>query len=108
MRLERYNKFPTTLRNIHVGDIWYAFFPYREEGNFEKLRPVYISYVDENTIKAKMITSNPKKGKLIVIKNKVKKRLLYKDSYLTDNEAILTEDKLYSKIVASNNFDVKE
>ena len=101
MRYKTYDRFPTCKKTVKVGDIWYAYFPFRELGNFEKLRPVYISYVDENTIKAKMITGNSKKGKLIVIKNKVKAKLLYK-------EATLTEDKLYSKIVASNNFEVKE
>lgn len=108
MRLERYNKFPTTKRNIHVGDIWYAFYPYKEEGNFEKLRPVLVSAIKEDKIKVRMITSNPKSGKLIVIKNKVKSRLLYKDSYLTNDDALLTEDKFYSKIVASCNYDVKK
>ena len=108
MRYNSYNKFPTTKKNIHVGDIWYAWFPFREVGNYEKLRPVLISAINNDIIKAKMITSNPKKGKLIVIKNKVKSRLLYKDSYLTNNEATLTEDKLYSKIVANCNYVVKK
>jgi len=108
LRLERYNKFPTTKRNIHVGDIWYAWHPFRELGNYEKLRPVLVSAIKEDKIKVRMITSNPNKGKLIVIKNKVKSRLLYKDSYLTNNDALLTEDKFYSKIVASCNYDVKK
>ena len=55
-----------------------------------------------------MITSNNKKGKLIIIRNKVKSRLLYKDSYLTNNEAILTEDKIYSKIATKNDYEIKE
>lgn len=108
MRLERYNRFPTTQRNIHVGDIWYAYFPFKELGNYEKLRPVLVSAIKEDKIKVRMITSNPTKGKLIVIKNKVKSRLLYKDSYLTNNDAYLTEDKFYSKIVASCNYNVKK
>lgn len=101
-----YNKFPTTNKNIHIGDIWYAWFPFREQGNYEKLRPVLVSAIKEDKIKVRMITSNPKKGKLIVIKNKVKSRLLYKDSYLTNNDAYLTEDKFYSKIIASCNYYV--
>ena len=108
MKYPSYNNFPTTNKTIHVGDIWYAYFPFRELGNYEKLRPVLISSIEEDTIKAKMITSNNKKGKLIIIRNKVKSRLLYKNSYLTNNEAILTEDKIYSKIATKNDYEIKE
>ena len=107
MRLERYNRFPTTKRNIHVGDIWYAFYPFKTPGNYEKLRPVLVSAIEDDKIRVRMITSNSKRGKLIVTKNKVKSRLLYKDSYLTNDDALLTEDKFYSKIVASCNYNVK-
>ena len=108
MRLERYNRFPTTQKNIHVGDIWYAYYPFKTPGNYEKLRPVLVHAIEGDKIRVRMITSNPKRGKLIVIKNKVKSRLLYKDSYLTNDDALLTEDKFYSKIVASCNYDVKK
>ena len=108
MKYPSYNNFPTTNKNIHVGDIWYAWYPFKELGNYEKLRPVLVSDIKDDKIKVRMITSNPSKGKLIVIKNKVKSRLLYKDSYLTNNDALLTEDKLYSKIVASCNYEVKK
>lgn len=108
MKYPSYNNFPTTNKTIHVGDIWYAWYPFKELGNYEKLRPVLVSDIKDDKIKVRMITSNPNKGKLIVIKNKVKSRLLYKDSYLTNNDALLTEDKFYSKIVASCNYDVKK
>lgn len=108
MRYKTYDRFPTCKKNITVGDIWYAWYPFKELGNYEKLRPVLVSAIKEDKIKVRMITSNPTKGKLIVIKNKVKSRLLYKDSYLTNNDALLTEDKFYSKIVASCNYDVKK
>ena len=108
MRYKTYDNFPTTNKTIYVGDIWYAWFPFQQPGNYEKLRPVLVLDIKGDKIKVRMITSNPKKGKLIIIKNKVKSRLLYKDSYLTNNDAYLTEDKFYSKIVASCNYDVKK
>lgn len=90
-----YKDFPVTNKIPKKGDYWMAYFPFQELGNFGKLRPIYIEEINEKneTIIARMITTNSKRG----IKIEDKKHFV-KDSYLTNNKAIITYDKLYRRI----------
>ena len=61
-----YDRFPGTNKEIMVGDIWFAYFPYLDNnnqlmGNMEKIRPVYVKAITESGIKVCYITSNSKK-----------------------------------------------
>jgi len=95
-----YNEFPKTNKTIEIGDIWYAYFPYQELGNMEKLRPVYVKKILDDGILVYMITTNQNKGKLLEIDLSCKNR--YKNmrtSYININKkAILNETKFYSKL----------
>ena len=93
-----YSKAPTCKQDIIVGDIWYASVPFRELGNYEKFRPVYIKEIKDSDIICYKITSKPK-GKLITTTKKVNSKLLYKNSYLTNELVVLKEDKFYSRIM---------
>ena len=90
--MRSYDKFPTTTRQPHIGDVWLAKFPYCEKGNMEKVRPVCIADINDDLVKVRMITTNAKKG-IKIHNNKLKK-----DSYLTNNYANIPIDKLYRKI----------
>jgi len=86
------DKFPTTTRAPQIGDIWVAKFPFSEDGNMEKMRPVRIADVNDDLITVQMITTNAHKGRKIC-SDKFKR-----DSYLTNNYATVSRDKLYRKI----------
>jgi len=91
---KKYNDFPRTKKTPRKNDIWLALFPYETLGNMEKIRPVLIEKVNEDYVIARMITTNPNKGKEIdMIQNK-----LFKKSYLTNYRQKLTYDKLYGRI----------
>lgn len=92
-KITNYDKFPTTNKTINEGDIWLAKFPYKELGNMEKLRPVYIDEILTDKVKVIMITSNKQKGIEINIKSNKNKK-----SYLTNRYAYITTDKIYRKI----------
>ena len=95
-----YNEFPKTTKTIEEGDIWYAWFPYNEKGNMQKLRPVYVKKILNDGILVYMITTNKNKGKLLEIDLSCKNRYRHmKKSYINiNNKRILDETKLYSKL----------
>lgn len=90
--MKSYDKFPTTTRSPQVGDIWLAKFPFCENGNMEKIRPVRIAELGEDFITVQMITTNANKGRRIYSDK------FRRNSYLTNNYANIPQDKLYRKI----------
>ena len=92
-KLIYYDRFPTTTKNIFINDVWLAKFPYFQDGNMEKLRPVLINKIKDNEIVVTMITSKENRGIKINDTN-----IFRKNSYLTEKHAILPIDKLYRKI----------
>lgn len=59
------NSFPKVKREVQVNQVWFALFPYETLGNMEKLRPVLITKVNEDTVECKCITTNATKGRKI-------------------------------------------
>lgn len=105
-RYKSFSKYPTTKDNINIGDIWFAKVPFKELGNYEKFRPVCVKEVKENYILAYKITSKLK-GKKITTTKKVNSKLLYKDSYLTNEVVKLNRDKFYSKIMVEWQYKIE-
>lgn len=94
---KKFQEFPKTTRLIEKGDIWLAYYPYREKGNMEKLRPVYVSEVNEDNIKVYMITTNKNRG--IPLKVNLSNRKEKRQSYLNfNNYSIIKKEKFYIKI----------
>lgn len=83
-----YDVFPKTLKKPLPKETWLAYFPYEEKGNWEKLRPVYVSEINDEEYICQKITSNSKHGK----------RFKETNSYITEDKAKITIDKFYRKI----------
>lgn len=93
------NSFPTVKKEPHRHEVWLALFPYEQLGNMEKLRPVYITSVNEekDTVRCKMITTNPKNARKI--KGKISKsRYWDKECYLKEILMEIPTYKLYGKM----------
>ena len=96
---EYYNSFPKKLANPKPKEVWLALFPYKQLGNMEKIRPVYILNVDHdnNIVQCQKITTNPEfarkiKGKLSNIKP------FNRDSYLNNEKTTIPIYKLFSRL----------
>lgn len=95
----RMSEFPRVKKEPHKHEVWIALFPYETLGNMEKMRPVYITSVDEeeNIVRCKMITTNPKYARKI--KGTLTNCKPYnKDSYLKDKVVEIPIYKLYGKL----------
>lgn len=94
------NKFPSVKKEPQKGQVWFALFPYETLGNMEKLRPVLIEKVKEDTVECKCITTNPKNAKKI--KGKLTHgnhfKFMNKESYVKDKVVEISKSKLYGKI----------
>ena len=89
--------FPRVLKQPHINEVWLALFPYETLGNMEKLRPVLITKVMEDSVKCKKITSNENKG--IKIKGALSTNKTFsKPSYLSNIEMEIPIYKLYGRL----------
>ena len=93
-----YDKFPTTKNIPKKGDIWLVKFPYETKGNIEKVRPVLVSDVKEESYLCRKITSNSSKGKRI---QGFLEKYFNRPSYITKTYKVITIDKFYRRIYAS-------
>lgn len=103
----RMNEFPNVKKEPHKHEVWLALFPYEQLGNMEKMRPVYITSINEEkeTVRCKMITTNPKNAKKI--KGKLSNsRYFNKDSYLKERIEEISIYKLYGRI--KNKIELEE
>lgn len=89
------------IKDVHIGDIWLAKFPYYEGNNYGKLRPVLIKDFDDNNekIKVQMITTRPNnkfytKVKLISF-NLTKYKI---NSYIVDRYKYIPREYLFRRI----------
>lgn len=92
-------EFPKTKKEPHRHEVWIALFPYETLGNMEKMRPVYITSIneEEDKVRCKMITTNPKHARKI--KGTLSKSKPFnKISYLKDKTVEIPIYKLYGKI----------
>lgn len=89
------NEFPRVNKEPHRHEVWLALFPYETLGNMEKIRPVYITKVKEDTVNCKKITTNSSKGKKI--KGQLSK-FWNKESYLSDVVMEIPIYKLYGRL----------
>ena len=92
--MKNIDKFFTTNKNPQKGDVWLVRYPYETKGNMEKVRPVIIAEVNEEYLKVRKITTNEKRGKLIIHKKYFNK----KNSYLTNDYANIHYTKLIRRI----------
>ena len=88
------DKFFTTNKSPHIGDVWLVRYPYETRGNMEKPRPVIIVENNGEYLKVRKITTNEKRGKLIVHKKYFTRR----NSYLTNDYATIHYTKLIRRI----------
>ena len=95
-----YNSFPRYMPNPKPKEVWLALFPYEQLGNMEKIRPVLIEKVKEDSVIVKAITTNPKNAKKIkgVLGNSKKYESFNKQSYLKNKNEEIPIYKLYGKI----------
>lgn len=93
-----YDSLPKTNKVPKKGDLWLAKFPYEVSGNMEKLRPVLISQVLEDTIICRKITTNHKRGKKI---EGYLEKYFKRPSYITKSYSKLSKDKFYKRLFAS-------
>lgn len=91
------NEFPRVKKEPQKYEVWLALFPYETLGNMEKIRPVYITKVKEDTVMCRMITTNSKNGKKIKGKLSTSKYFT-KDSYVKDDVIELPIYKLYGRM----------
>jgi len=104
------NSFPKVYANPKENEVWLALFPYETLGNMEKMRPVLIKEVKEDTVICQKIgTGDNGKGKKIkgtLNKNK-HYYFLNKPSYLKNSVCELPKYKLYGKIRNEIEFEEK-
>lgn len=104
-----YQQFPRTNKSINAGEIWLAYYPYREIGGVEKLRPVYVKETKKNGILVYKLTTNKDKGTFVDIKLGSKNRFkkFNKKSYIDFHSlTLINEEKFYSKL--KSNIEIKE
>ena len=94
------NSFPRIKKEPQRKQVWFALFPYETLGNMEKLRPVLIEDVSDDTVKCRCITTNPKNA--IKIKGHLTNgkhfKFFNKDSYVKKKIIEIPKYKLYGKI----------
>ena len=102
------NSFPRTTRVPQPKQVWLALFPYEQLGNMEKIRPILITKVNEETVECRMITTNPHKATKVKGKLTNGKHFAYfnKDSYVKDKKIEIPKYKLYGMI--KNQIELEE
>ena len=95
-----WNSFPKYAPNPKPNEVWLALFPYEQLGNMEKIRPVLINKVKEDTVIVQPITTNPVNAKKIkgVLTNGKTFTAFNKTSYLKDSKEEIPIYKLYGRI----------
>lgn len=98
------NEFPRLKKIPHENEVWLALFPYETLGNMEKLRPVLITKVMQDSVKCKKITTNANKGKKIkgVLSTN---KYFNQPSYLSNIEVEIPIYKLYGRL--RNNIELE-
>lgn len=101
----RINEFPKVKKAPHINEVWLALFPYETLGNMEKLRPVLITRVMQDSVKCKKITTNANKGKKIkgVLSTN---KYFNQPSYLSNIEVEIPIYKLYGRL--RNNIELED
>lgn len=101
----RMNTFPKVLKQPQKNQVWLALFPYETLGNMEKLRPVLITRVMQDSVKCKKITTNANKGKKIkgVLSTN---KYFNQPSYLSNIEVEIPIYKLYGRL--RNNIELED
>lgn len=104
----RVNTFPKVLKQPQKNQVWLALFPYETLGNMEKIRPILITKVKENSVECKCITTNPHNAKKIkgVLAHNNHYKWLSQPSYVKDKIIEIPKYKLYGKI--RNEIEVEE
>lgn len=100
-RLYNYiNTFPKVLKQPHKNEVWFALFPYETLGNMEKLRPILITKVKQDSVECRCITTNPYNAKKIkgVLAHNKHFKWLSQTSYVKDKIVEIPKYKLYGKI----------
>jgi hypothetical protein len=94
------NSFPKVKREIQVNQVWFALFPYETLGNMEKLRPVLITKVNEDTVECKCITTNPNNATKIkgILAHGKHFRKFNQASYVKNRAVEIPKYKLYGMI----------
>lgn len=102
------NKFPNVVREPQKNQVWFALFPYETLGNMEKLRPVLITKVNEDTVQCRCITTNSHNATKIkgpLTNNKTFKNF-NKESYVKKEVVEIPKYKLYGMI--KNKIELEE